>query len=76
MSIKNLDTLMNMALAGKLAVESAADGYLLWLNDVAIKLSQKDYHEIEDLFAQGIQGRSMPLHQHKNTTEKSKPVLH
>ncbi len=75
-SVEKLDALMNKALAGKLPVERVANGYLLWLNDVAIKLSQKDYHEIEDLFAQGMKYSSMPFLQQKNTTEKSKPVLH
>jgi hypothetical protein len=71
-----LDILMNKALAGKLPVECFGDEYLLWLNRVAIKLSEEDYYEIQDLFAFASEESSMPLVQERIDNEKDKLVLH
>jgi len=79
-----LDALMNQALAGKLPVECFGDEYLLWLNQVAIKLSEEDYYEIQDLFAYAVEARSLPLIQQqgaselesKMNSEKGRVVLH
>lgn len=48
---EELDVLMNLALKGMLPAESYGDGYLFWLGHVAIKLTEKDYVEILELFA-------------------------
>jgi hypothetical protein len=71
-----LEILMNKALAGKLPVECFGDEYLLWLNRVAIKLSEEDYYEIQDLFAFASEESSMPLVQERIDNEKDKLVLH
>ena len=71
-----LDALMNQALAGKLPAERIGDEYLLWLNRVAIKLSEEDYYEIQELFAQAAEENPLPLVQRKMVSEKDRIVLH
>ncbi len=75
-----LDALMNQALAGKLPAERIGDEYLLWLNRVAIKLSEKDYYQIQELFAFASEERSLPLVQQQTgsevESEKGSAVLH
>lgn len=60
---------MNQALAGKLPVECFGDEYLLWLNQVAIKLSEEDYYEIQDLFAFSSEEHPMSLGQQNSANE-------
>lgn len=64
-----LEALMNQALAGKLPVECFGDEYLLWLNQVAIKLSEEDYYEIQDLFAFSSEEHPMSLGQQNSANE-------
>jgi len=64
-----LDALMNQALAGKLPAERIGDEYLLWLNRVAIKLSEKDYYQIQELFAFASEEASLSLQQQKSASE-------
>lgn len=64
-----LETLMNQALAGKLPVECFGDEYLLWLSRVAIKLSEKDYYEIQELFSYAAKESSLPLVSQKTAHE-------
>lgn len=71
-----MEILINKALAGKLPVECIGDEYLLWLNRVAIKLSEQDYYEIQELFAQAAEENPLPLVQRKMVSEKDRIVLH
>ncbi|MBL4796054.1 MAG: hypothetical protein JKY50_01430 [Oleispira sp.] len=79
-----LEALKNQALAGKLPVECFGDEYLLWLNRVALKLSQQDYYEIQELFAYAVEEKSLPWPQQKTASEmnsemnseKGRAVLH
>jgi hypothetical protein len=75
-----LETLMTQALAGKLPVECFGDEYLLWLNRVAIKLSETDYYEIQELFAFASEENPSLLVQRKAdsemNSEKSRSILH
>ncbi len=70
-------------MAGKLPAERIGDEYLLWLNRVAIKLSEKDYYQIQELFAFASEEVSLPLQQQsnnekcsENNREKGKLILH
>lgn len=71
-----LEVLMTKALAGKLPVECFGDEYLLWLNQVAIKFSEKDYYEIQQLFAYASEEVSMPVVQGRRDSEEGRLVLH
>lgn len=71
-----LEILMNKALAGKLPAECIGDDYLLWLNRVAIKLSEKEYYEIQELFAFASEQVSLPVLQQQSNNEKGRLVLH
>jgi hypothetical protein len=77
-----LDKLMNLALKGMLPVESYGDGYLIWLDQVAIKLTEKDYIEILELFVCAAETpmRSMSQIDHSPQVNKhermEKIVLH
>jgi hypothetical protein len=64
-----LEILMNKALAGKLPVECFGDEYLLWLNRVAIKLSEQDYYEIQELFAYASEDKRVSLVPRKTNSE-------
>ena len=70
-----LEVLTNKALAGKLPVECVGDEYLLWLNRVAIKLSEEDYYEIQELFAYAAEENSLPLVQQQMNSEKGRAVM-
>lgn len=71
-----LELLMNKALAGRLPVETVGDEYVLWLNRIAIKLTQQDYHDIQELFSYGAKETVMPLLQRKTANDKGRLVLH
>ncbi|MFC3150380.1 hypothetical protein ACFOEK_05025 [Litoribrevibacter euphylliae] len=49
---EQLEAVMNQAASKQLAVEVYDDNYLLWLNQVAVKLDDNDYQEIQSLLAQ------------------------
>jgi hypothetical protein len=71
-----LDDLMNQALAKRLPVEKHTGYYLLWLNNVAIRLTAADYKEIQELFAFAATGESAQLI-HGECKERSETtVLH
>lgn len=71
-----LESLMNKALAGSLPAEKYGNDYLLWLNNVAIKLSEKDYHQIVELFAFAVEGHNLMSMQPSMSDEKGKMILH
>jgi len=58
---KQLELLMNQSLAGKLPTEPYGNDYLLWLNQVAIKLNEQDLDEIQNLFTMGAEAKSAPM---------------
>jgi hypothetical protein len=59
--IEELEVLRSKALAGMLPVERIGDEYLFWLNRVALKLSEDEYHEIQELFAFASEEKQPPL---------------
>ena len=77
---EKLDALMSQALKGKLPVEYYGGDYLIWLNQVAIKLTEKDYLDMLELFASAAEAGSRPMMQAQfepsSLERRAKTVLH
>jgi len=71
-----LETLMKQALLGKLPVECYGTEYLLWLDQVALKLTEKGYFEIQNLFASAAETQLKPMIQLNKEVEPENHVLH
>lgn len=72
-----LQLLMDKALAGKLPVEPLGDEYLLWLNRIAIRLTEKDYEDIQQLFSYAQAPASLPtVRGHQEKDNLASFVLH
>lgn len=58
MPFKDLEGLMNQALAGRLPVEGYGNQSLLWLNNSALRLSDSELTEIQALLAYAAETRN------------------
>ena len=75
-SLQVLELLINKALAGRLPLAKQGDEYLLWLNNVAIRLTKKDADEIQELFAYAVSNETVLFMQQSMSLDGNQSTLH
>ncbi len=76
LSYDKLKALMSEAESGNLTVDNYQEENVLWLNQVAIKLSQDDYHEMLALLLQAAHASETPKPRPVEQMPRDKMVLH